>query len=188
MTEETKNATASEAEEKGVPCFVRHEDAGGQCWEPATMNVYGLNFCEVHGEEARLGALVEEKQDAEWFFDRFRSSHVPGLSSQIERGLDLALDKVRPVEEKDYYRALVRAHDGLVPEGVRERLALWEGDEEAGCASVVDCCLDTLFVLHKLLRIAHEGGVTWLVEVLEVERQSIAAEAAVALEESFCAR
>lgn len=185
MTEETKNATATE--EQGSPCFVRHPDAGGQCWQPATIEVYGLNFCEAHGEEARLGSRLEEQQDAEWFFERFRTSHVPRFSSQIERGLELALDAVRPVE-KDYYRAIVRAHDGLVPEGVRERVARWELDEGQGYGTILDWCLDSLFVLHKLLRIAHAEQRTWLVELLEVERQGIAAEAAVALEESVCAK
>src|SRR5215210_968732 len=115
MTEE-KTAT-TKTEERALPCFVRHPDAGGQCWQPATIEVYGLNFCEAHGEEARLGALLEEQQDAEWFFDRFRASHVPSLSSEIERSLELALDGVRPLADSDYYRAIVRAHDGLVPEG-----------------------------------------------------------------------
>lgn len=178
MTEETTTTTTT-TEERELPCFVRHQDAGGQCQETATMKVYGLNFCERHGEEARLGALMEERQDAEWFFERFRASHVPRLSSEIERGLKVALDGCY-VGDRDYQRAIVHAHDA--PEDVRERVALWERDEEAGSAPVVDCLLDSLHVLYKLLRIAHAEGETWLVEVLEYERQGVAAQAAWALE------
>lgn len=184
MTEE-KTTTATE--ERTAPCVVRHADAGGRCKEPATMEVHGLDFCEAHGEEARLGALLEEQQDAEWFFERFRAEHAPGLSSEIRRGLKRAVDGLLLTDEADYHRAIVRAHDAAVPEGVRERVALWERDEGPGRGTVVDWCLDSLFVLHKLLRIAHAEEKTWLVEVLEIERQSIAAEAAVALEESVLA-
>ncbi len=42
--------------------------------------------------------------------------------------------------------------------------------------------LESLHTLHKLLRIAREEGQTWLVEILERERESEAAQAAVALE------
>jgi hypothetical protein len=183
-SEENTTTTATEGT---WPCFVRHEDAGGQCWQPAATKVYGLDFCEAHGEEARLGALLEEEQDAEWFFERFRASHVPNLSEVIRGGLSRAIDGLSYMDEGKYHRAIVRAHDGLVPDEVRERVQLWEGDEEAGYGTVLDYCLDSLFVLHKLLRIAQAEKRTWLVEVLEVERQSIAAEAAVALEKSVCA-
>src|SRR5215208_7190200 len=40
--------------------------------------------------------------------------------------------------------------------------------------------LDTV---RKTMRIAYEAGDTWLVEILEQERESVAAQAAVALEE-----
>ena len=47
---------------------------------------------------------------------------------------------------------------------------------------VVDILLQSLHTLHKLMRIAHEEGQTWLVEVLERHRESEAACVAVALE------
>ncbi len=43
-------------------------------------------------------------------------------------------------------------------------------------------CAGALHTLHKLIRIAHEDGHTWLVEMLEYEREGQAAQAAVALE------
>lgn len=37
--------------EGGLPYVVRHPAANGQCDRPAIMWVYGLAFCELHGEE-----------------------------------------------------------------------------------------------------------------------------------------
>ncbi len=38
----------------GNRCVVSHPDAGGQCERTATMAVWNLLFCEVHGQEAEL--------------------------------------------------------------------------------------------------------------------------------------
>ena len=48
---------------------------------------------------------------------------------------------------------------------------------------MVDSLLDSLGTIHKLMRIANEAGEHGLVEQLEQEREGIAAQAAVALEE-----
>lgn len=58
VTIATENPTTGS--ERALPCVVRHPDAGGQCARPATMQVYGLEFCGIHGEE-----LVEEGTAAE---------------------------------------------------------------------------------------------------------------------------
>jgi hypothetical protein len=51
--------------ERGLPCVVHHEDAGGRCQRAATVRMYNvLNFCPEHGEEARVGALLEAYHDA----------------------------------------------------------------------------------------------------------------------------
>ncbi len=64
-------------EEHGPPpCVVRHPDAGGQCERPAVMEVYGLNFCELHGAEAKAGALEELYFDAAQFLGRLDNPHV----------------------------------------------------------------------------------------------------------------
>lgn len=60
------------------------------------------------------------------------------------------------------------------------RLAI--GREAGPCPRVRDTLMDSLDALHKLMRIAFEEGETWLVEVLEIERESVVAQAAVALE------
>ncbi len=78
MTNETREIVRdlTEASERGFPCVVAHEDAGGPCGRPATMAVYGLTFCEEHGEECAAGAHEELHQDAQDFFDRFDGEHV----------------------------------------------------------------------------------------------------------------
>ena len=60
-----------------VPCFVRHEDAGGKCLRPAVMEVYGLPFCEIHGAEVKFRALEELYYDAANFLARLDNSSVP---------------------------------------------------------------------------------------------------------------
>ena len=44
--------------ERGLPCVVRHADAGGRCGRSATIRTHEmLNYCPEYGEEARIGAL-----------------------------------------------------------------------------------------------------------------------------------
>jgi hypothetical protein len=69
--------------EESFPCWVGHGDDIEACRHPSTMKVYGLPFCEVHGEEARDGALEEMHQDADEFFTRFTTSHVPELPNPV---------------------------------------------------------------------------------------------------------
>ena len=176
--------------ERGLPCFVYHEDAGGRCARTATMRVYGLAFCEPHGEEVRAGALMEAYADAAYFFDRFRNPHTPDFNEVIERELLAAVHRMNdagPTDE-DYQGALRRAYPD-VPEKVRAGILRWEEDTDyAREFSPEDHLLDTLATMHKLLRLAFEDGESWLVEVLEYERESVAAQAAYALRERAEAR
>ncbi len=126
--------------ERGLPCVVRHPDAGGQCERPAAACMYGLYFCEIHDGE-------------------------------LEEG---------PVEDRR--RVLVRAYPDA-PEGIRANVLQWERDEGPNRGPVVESLLGSLRTLGKLMRVAHEDGETWLVEVLELERESLAAQAAYALRE-----
>ncbi len=173
--------------ERGLPCFVHHEDAGGWCERTATMRVYDLNFCDEHGGEVRAGALLEAYQDAAYYFDRARNPHTPDVSEIVERELVAAVSRMNgegPTDE-DYYRALRLAYPD-VPEKVRAGVLTWEGDWEADGyrdAAPLDCLLDSLATMHKLLRLAYEDAESWLVEVLEYERESVAAQAAYALRE-----
>ncbi|MDP9480449.1 MAG: hypothetical protein M3R38_33110 [Actinomycetota bacterium] len=173
--------------ERGLPCVVRHEDAGGRCQKAATVRMYDvLNFCPEHGEEARIGALLELYQDAGYFFDRFRNPHVPDMNPLIERELAAAIRRMNDEgpSDEDYYRALSRAYPNP-PEKVREIIRQWERDEKADQGPMpADLLLDSLNTLNKLMRLAHADGECWLVEILEHERQETAARAACALEES----
>jgi len=170
-------------EDQGIPCVVRHEDAGGQCERPAVEKVYDLAFCEVHGPEARLGALGAASEEAANFFERFRNPHVPRPGSAIQRGLKVALDYLnaeRPAVG-DYERALLRAYQD-VPEAARSRVLAWQAEEEQSNPdprSLDDTLLEMLDTVHACMRIAFEEGETWLVEQLEEERESLAAQAAV---------
>ena len=163
-----------------APCFVRHPDAGGQCERPATMTVYGLHFCEVHGEEARLRALSEAHHDAEQFFGRFLTDEAEPLSAVIRGELNALLARSYAWDAGvSHERALRRAYPDA-PESVRSAVELWELGERPGYAPVVDSLYDSLNTIHKLMRLAYEDGETWLVEVLEQERESVAVQAAYA--------
>ncbi len=173
--------------ERGLHCVVRHPDAGGRCQRTAAIKMYGmLNFCPEHGEEAKVGALMELYQDAGYFFDRFRNPHTPDFNDLVERELEAAVVRMNAEgpSDEDYYRALSRAYPNP-PEKVREMIRLWERDERANRGPTpLDLLLDSLQTLHKLMRIAHEDGEDWLTEILEYQRQECAARAACALEES----
>ncbi len=188
MNEETENTITTEAGEKALPCFVRHEDAGGPCWEPEAVRLYGLAFCERHGEEARLGAALEAGLDAENYFQRLSNPHIPDLPPVTRRGLEAAISVARDHQPggEDYYRAILAAYaPSALPEEVRARVREWQLDEEPGYFAVVDSLLDSLSLVHKLMRVAYEDRAdfsTGLIERLEQERESVAAQAAVALE------
>ena len=179
MTEENKTTT----ETTPVYCCVAQPDAGGPCSEPFAVEVYGLNFCAAHGLEARLGSALESGYDAENYFRRQTNPEVVALPPVVLGGLEAAISNVRAGQpsEEDYNQALLDAYSNT-SQNVRERIALWEADEEDGYLSVVDVLLSSLQFVHKLQRIAYEEGETWLTEMLERERESTAAQTAVALE------
>ena len=171
--------------ERGLPCVVRHPDAGGRCERTATAKLYGiLNFCPEHGEEARIAVLMEAHQDAGYFFDRFRNPHVPDLNPIVDAALAswvVHLNGEGP-RDADHYRALALAYPDP-PEYVREMILRWERDERAnGGPTPADLLLDSYNTILKLMRLAHEDGECWLVEILEDQRQETAARAALATE------
>ena len=159
--------------ERGLPCFVHHEDAGGRCERAATMRVYGLHFCEVHGQDAKLGAISQAAHEACNFFERFRNPRVEGMGSMIDREIDAAVERLmeaRPSGTEEA-AAMMRAFPDA-PEHVRSRVVAWERDEEQGDApyrgTVYDSLQDSLYTVHKVMRTAFEDGEAWLVEMLEI--------------------
>ena len=126
---------------------------------------------------------MEAGQDAIWYFERLESPHVPRLQGAIRHGLSLVTHHhySNLPEGRDYDRALLGAYAADAPEGVRLRTLAWQEDEAPGYHPVYDILMDNLQLLHKLMRLAFEDKKEWLVEVLEVERESLAAQAACAL-------
>lgn len=125
-------------------CFVHHPAAGGPCERPAALSVYGIRFCREHGEEARIGALMEAYHDAGHFFDRFRNPHVPDMNTLVEDELEAVVDRMRgdgPSDE-DYYRSLRLAYPDA-PEPVRKIVRQWESDESGEGASLRSTCSST---------------------------------------------
>ncbi len=170
--------------ERGLPCFVHHEDAGGRCERTATMRVYGLAFCEEHGKDVKLGAISEAAHEAYNFFQRFKNPHVEGMGPLVDQEIDAAVDRLmkgRPSGTEEA-AAMMRAFPDA-PEHVRSRVVAWELDEEPDKAPVYDSLQDSLYTVHKVMQVAYADGETWLVEMLELERESVAAQAAYALRE-----
>jgi hypothetical protein len=157
--------------EQGRPCFVQHEDAGGRCERTATIRMYDiLNYCDVHGEEARIGAYLEAHHEADRFFDRFRDARPqnPVLGRKIRAALEHVSDG--GPSDSDYSRALARAYPNP-PERVRKMLELWALDEKADHGpSPLDQLLDALGTVHKLMRISWADGEDWLTEQLDIHR------------------
>ena len=167
-------------DKRGMPCHVHHPDAGGPCKRPATTEVYGLHFCEAHGEDVRLGAASQGAHQAWKFFERFRHPHVEGVGSAIEREIDAALDRIvrgRPSGEEET-RAMLRAYPNAT-EQVREHV-LSDNEDEPGLPTFYDSLMDGIYTLHECMEISYQDGQTWLVEILERERESASAHAACA--------
>ncbi len=184
MTKEPREIVRDlEAAERGFPCVVAHEDAGGPCERPAVMAVYGLAFCEVHGAECANGALEEMYQDAAEFFDRFDTSHVPDIPNplilQAVRNWWLTLREKDRVSEEETDELLLAAfpfrEDRMVPETAGEI-----ADPIPGQDPPYDAWRYHRYETHILMRHAYMLGVTNVVEHLERERESICAQGAFA--------
>src|SRR5215211_2142998 len=73
-----------------LPCFVRDRAAGGRCSRPATMEVYGLAFCEAHGQECKAGALEEFYSDADFSLERIEGGSRSALNPEVARVIEAA--------------------------------------------------------------------------------------------------
>ncbi len=164
-------------------CFVRHPDAGGQCFEPAAMEVYGLAFCEIHGPEVKAGALAELHQDAAWFLERLDNPHVPRMNPAAAAALDTAIrgqyEAIHEAESSD--AILARAYPLIGERVIDETLdpASWN---TPGREPPVDWLFHWRLLCHKLMRIAHEQDATFLVEMIEEVREHFSAQLAFAHE------
>lgn len=167
-----------------LPCNVLHPDAGGPCHRPATMEVYGLRFCEAHGTDAKLGAASQAAHEVWCFFARFQNETVLGFGEAIDREITAALRRVQENSPTcdELTQAMLRAYPEATEE-VRRHIE-FDSEDEPGKPTFYDDAMDSLNTLHECMGIAYRDGATWLLEMLELERESVAAHAAEALRAS----
>lgn len=167
-----------------LPCFVTHPDAGGDCCLEGEMLVYGLNFCRLHGEEAKAGAIRELYADAEEYLERLDNPQAPIPNAEAAHALDEAranLGAGRWTNSSEEDR-LIRAAYPLLPERVDvETIGFDYGRYDMEMPS--DAYHDLRRILHRHMRLAYEEGVVWLVEMLEYEREHVSAQASFAMED-----
>ena len=161
-------------------CCVKHSHAGGRCERPAAVAVYGLYFCEPHGAQVAEGALEEAQHDAEVFIDQFRGPEARALPALLSQAIETASAHIFAREGMGFYETLFRAFPNPTPE-VRAMVDQAELDDEPGYESFSDALIGSLHCMHRLMRIACEEREVWLLEILEGERQSIAAQCAYAV-------
>lgn len=167
----------------GLPCFVHHADAGGRCERAATMLVYGLPLCEVHGTEARIGALQELYHDASDVLERVDNPHVPLQNKEAARVLEGAMEgftaKCRELADTEN-EALLRAYP-IIPERMCTETKHYDYGVVNDDLYPEDYFGEARHEVHWFMRQAYEKDMDWLVEVLEYERESISAQAAFAI-------
>ncbi len=182
MTEHHLNPYVGEAR-PGAPCCVKNPHAGGQCPRPAATTVYGLHFCAPHGEQAAEGAYEEAQHSAEAFLDGFRHHEALPLPVLVSQAIEAASDSIYGRGGGDFYEVLFRAFPEPTPE-VRKLVEEAEASDEPGYEAFADTLIGSLHTMHRCMRIAYEEREVWLLELLEGERQSIAAQCAYAVRDS----
>ncbi len=147
----------------GPFCSVSHPFAGGVCGEPASIEVWALAFCEVHGHEAESAALAELWQDAR----REAESAVAGgrgawrMNGALLYTLRRAAHEARENEEdadhahEDAWQAAYGDADATHTDSDTLR---YNGDPFAG--GPVDWWTETRVAICKAMREAHGGGLT----------------------------
>lgn len=186
-----RRGEAAEMHGEHGKCFVGLSGAAFGCEEAATMEVYGLAMCEVHGEEAAGGALEELANHIEEEARRLINPYVSALNPDLQAALGRAAETLSPelagaVRPDD--DVLVRAWPLAWP---RERgrveaetLAYVEdpdSEESRKYPPPFDNFMADRLLICRFMREAFEEGVGWLVEFLECEREKISAQAAYAL-------
>ena len=171
---------------KGLRCFVGCSSGEPLCGAAAVMEVYGIPMCEIHGGEAAQGALEELYHDARQDLLRTLNPFLAPLNPAAVRALEeaersLGVRVLHP-ELPDYDAALLRAFplDRSRVDG--ETLAYIEHQEEYcdyGLPS--DTFMRHRHTVHRLMRLAFQAEVRYIVESIEPHRVSAAEQAAYAL-------
>ena len=172
---------------RGMTCVVRHQDTGvgeGGCERPATIMVYGLPFCAEHGTEAKVGALEEMYIDAQEFLERFDTGEVAALDNpELLRLIRAAASEAETGvigAEAATTEALMRAYPFREEHTDLETLSFDYRDPDRG-APPSEGYRDSRTLICKLMRLAYQGGEEELVRVLELHRESAAAQLAYAV-------
>jgi hypothetical protein len=185
----TQRRTGAEAlvreldEPSSIPCVVRHPDAGGQCERTASIEVYRLAFCEVHGAEVKAGALTEAYQDAVTWLSRLNNVHVSPPNPETTKALRQAVSGLQSAwaeaeisDDEALRRAYPFNRERVDPQtlsfDILNPSELAPPDMRFGRARQL---------VHRLMRQAFEEGAIWLVEHLELQRETVAAQYAWAL-------
>ena len=159
-------------------CHVGHHF---DCERESVMDVYGLHFCEAHGEQAAASAFEEIYHDLESRWDDSNRTYA----TNVDHALRLAM-KTLPSYEDDYDRKLRAAfpYDEKARKQVLEDTLLYfqlPQEERFGFAPPYDQHRTDCVVVCRHMRIAFEQRETWLVELLEEHREASAVQAAWAL-------
>jgi hypothetical protein len=166
-------------------CSVHHRHAGGWCERDAVMEIYGLSFCEVHGAEAKAGALAELYHDAGVYLeDRYnphaREDNVAALEL-IAAGRDEMMRRCS--EAEDAQDELIRRAYPVIPEQVCSETRAYDPYAQSSDASPVDVYMDARMHAHKLMRLSWSVGEYWILEDLEEHRESASAQLVWALDD-----
>lgn len=167
-------------------CWVALPGSSERCPNMAVIGVYGIPFCEVHGEEAKEGALEELYFDATQEVERPLNGAVRDLNPEAERALEAARRELyvllHAAEQTE--QVLTRAFP-LIRERVDSETLAYVADPDSPEARNYSPPYDAFRAerhhIHRLMRLAFEEGYDWLVEVLEPSREKAAEQAAYAL-------
>ena len=171
---------------KGLHCFVGCSSGSPLCEGRAVMEVYGIPMCEAHGEEAAQGALEELYHDATQELTRALIPHVQDLNPVVGRALEEAAGGLNPrdlhPELPDYDAALLRAFPLDRSRVDPETVAYIEHPAEyRDYALPSDTYMRHRHTVCRLMRLAFQEQVTYIVESIEPYRASAAEQAAYAL-------
>ncbi len=166
------------------PCFVHHRDAGGWCERDATMEAYGIAFCEAHGAEAKAGILAEIYHDAGNVLEAAYGPEDSSMNSAAWVHLDGGRRKMarRCAEaEEEQAAALVRAYPVIEERVDPETSARDYNEPNLDNDDPVDIFFDARMHTLRLMRLSWSVGEYWILEVLEEEREGASAQLAFAL-------
>jgi hypothetical protein len=165
-----------------MPCWVGHKpEYVGRCPRDATMEVYDINLCSVHGAEAAAGAREELTQDAATALEGVGDP----LSSKANSALFRANTKARLYLTEESDKAAEAADDLLraaYPDPpvrndfeIPHHHALGAELESRDIGEPwVDLLRASRHHIHALMRQAYQQGEDGIVDHLEDEREGTA--------------